>query len=369
MATDKTAAAAVVAAPPEGPPEPGGSDPAGERGYSIASIPEKGLGVVASRHFKLGDRIMLEKALVTFRLWGDLPADTKVAALPPSDRAKYFGLHDRQASAAGEPKSAEGIRQTNALPLGSTQGDAYGTSGEATEMGVFYECSRINHSCRPNAQNQWCSRLGSMTIHAIDDIKPGEEITISYTPDVMTSAERRQRLLTRFGFLCTCSLCSSSPQAIEASDRRLRRIKALDDSLLRVTDVRRAKADARTLLSLYQEEGLKSPTLFSRTYYDLYSLSMKQDHDLVVKSWELMVLGCGEEGDYAVEMWQNIPERERLARPQLRDSHCFICGVTSSSGCGSCGRVKYCCREHQVQHWREGHKSACTRTGTAKKCR
>ncbi|XP_034249089.1 programmed cell death protein 2 [Thrips palmi] len=39
---------------------------------------------------------------------------------------------------------------------------------------------------------------------------------------------------------------------------------------------------------------------------------------------------------------------------------CAACGNSGSSHCGRCKKVKYCSRNHQVLHWRDHHKQACT---------
>lgn len=38
---------------------------------------------------------------------------------------------------------------------------------------------------------------------------------------------------------------------------------------------------------------------------------------------------------------------------------CVLCGVAGcTQQCGKCG-VHYCCRQHQVYHWKNGHKKIC----------
>lgn len=37
---------------------------------------------------------------------------------------------------------------------------------------------------------------------------------------------------------------------------------------------------------------------------------------------------------------------------------CCVCGVKASSKCSKCN-VFYCCRDHQVAAWRNGHKESC----------
>jgi len=68
----------------------------------------------------------------------------------------------------------------------------------------------------------------TVSVAASKEIEPGEEITISYIPVGQTSEDRKQAL-GRWGFNCTCSLCSASRQEIEASDARRRLLYSLRD--------------------------------------------------------------------------------------------------------------------------------------------
>ena len=52
---------------------------------------------------------------------------------------------------------------------------------------------------------------------------------------------------------------------------------------------------------------------------------------------------------------------------RVRHASCAVCGTTRStmggvlSTCGTCESVAYCCREHQVFHWKQGgHKQQCS---------
>lgn len=41
------------------------------------------------------------------------------------------------------------------------------------------------------------------------------------------------------------------------------------------------------------------------------------------------------------------------------NGHCVVCGETGRARCAQCGVTVYCGREHQVQHWKDGHKQQC----------
>jgi hypothetical protein len=59
--------------------------------------------------------------------------------------------------------------------------DVYGTH-HTGELGIFPQCARLNHSCRPNAIRA-TDDSGIMSVIAQRDIQIGEEITISYLQD------------------------------------------------------------------------------------------------------------------------------------------------------------------------------------------
>ena len=46
--------------------------------------------------------------------------------------------------------------------------------------GIVLTASRMNHSCLPNVHHHFNTALGRLTVHALRDIKSGEEIETSY---------------------------------------------------------------------------------------------------------------------------------------------------------------------------------------------
>ena len=66
----------------------------------------------------------------------------------------------------------------------------------------------MNHSCRPNCDV--FQRGDALFVYALNAIARGEEITISYEPNIrkmLSTKERRSFMLKEFGFLCCCQEC------------------------------------------------------------------------------------------------------------------------------------------------------------------
>jgi SET domain-containing protein len=187
-------------------------DSATSKLYISTPILGKGQGLIAVQDISKGTRFLSEKPLFQIQSFGsELPViekeiERKFNLLSQYDQRAFFSLHN---STPGDSYPLTGIVKTNALSLGP--GSSVG--------GIFPMISRINHSCRPNTQHTWNTSIEHETIHAIRDIKKGEEITISYNLGG-PSQPRMQRLKRSFGFDCTCDLCSLADEALEISDAR-----------------------------------------------------------------------------------------------------------------------------------------------------
>jgi hypothetical protein len=109
----------------------------------------------------------------------------EVKCLNDDQQRTFFDLTNIYGNAHSQ---SLGIARTNVLPLGSN----------ASSGGLFLEASRINHSCRHNAQNTWNENIGRLTIHALRDIEAGQEITVSYLASTSEYAERQRFLKEKF---------------------------------------------------------------------------------------------------------------------------------------------------------------------------
>jgi hypothetical protein len=78
-----------------------------------------------------------------------------------------------------------------------------------TGTGLYSKYSKLNHSCVPNTTN--VSRGVEVLVYACRNINCGEEITTSYleTNELLLSTRKRAKKLSKYLFICSCSLCST----------------------------------------------------------------------------------------------------------------------------------------------------------------
>ncbi|KAK1749818.1 SET domain-containing protein 5 [Echria macrotheca] len=239
--------------------------------YRIQAVPGKGQGMVATSKIPRGTRILSEAPAITTP--GGLEhqigrfqtiISRQLDKLDDQTRHRFYALHNNY---EGVFPPIAGIFKTNALPLGH----------KASEGGIFLEASRINHSCKNNAENTWNKTLGKLTIHAVRDIQPGEEITISYVDAFKSYDERQHHLQTGFGFSCDCERCSASPAERRHSDQRLRRLATLEkevgDGVGIVATPLSCLWKTREMLRLLREEVM-TESCFPRVYFDAFQVAI-----------------------------------------------------------------------------------------------
>ncbi|KAI1326524.1 hypothetical protein F5Y16DRAFT_400220 [Xylariaceae sp. FL0255] len=94
--------------------------------------------------------------------------------------------------------------------------------------GIFSTWGLLHHSCNPNAAWQYDKELGKMRVVAIADIAKGEEVFISYIPDILMTRLDRMKSLH---FNCDCPACNLSPQEQKRSDLRRQLIANIMQSI------------------------------------------------------------------------------------------------------------------------------------------
>jgi hypothetical protein len=106
---------------------------------------------------------------------------------------------------------------------------------------VFYNISRINHSCDPNAAYHWDPDAnkgrGQGKIHALTRIPANQEITVCYLKELDfllgSRRDRLHQLRTTWKFTCSCGVCNqpADQDAPGADDPQRAMLEALHDSL------------------------------------------------------------------------------------------------------------------------------------------
>jgi len=92
--------------------------------------------------------------------------------------------------------------------------------------GLWPDLARVNHSCFPNAEV--VRRGKERLLVVVRSIERGEEVTHSYLHSLMGKKARQEVLQNRWGFLCTCTLCSLPEQSRVEQDKQRAQFRAAD---------------------------------------------------------------------------------------------------------------------------------------------
>nr|XP_015207457.1 PREDICTED: histone-lysine N-methyltransferase SMYD3 isoform X1 [Lepisosteus oculatus] len=83
------------------------------------------------------------------------------------------------------------------------------SDGELQEIGVglYPSMSLLNHDCDPNCVIVFQGRR--LFLRAIREIRPAEELTVSYIDVLVPAQERRTQLQNQYCFVCECQQCDT----------------------------------------------------------------------------------------------------------------------------------------------------------------
>jgi hypothetical protein len=107
---------------------------------------------------------------------------------------------------------------------------------------VALQIARINHSCVPNVAVAWNSSLEMYTVHAIRDIKKGNEILYSYVY-IPEPRDKRQERLRMWEIDCNCWACAFVRVDMEEQKQQA----IAKDKLTRSTIQRRSTGELNVL--------------------------------------------------------------------------------------------------------------------------
>eukprot|EP00755_Sulcionema_specki_P003899 Sspe_Gene.3953::Locus_1320_Transcript_1_1_Confidence_1.000_Length_2410::g.3953::m.3953 len=191
----------------------------------VATVPGRGRCYVAGKEYAAWERILAEDPAVHlvfdptkgsryYQMWEQWGEAEGTKGLQHAALGDDIADTIRNDVIANHPEFADGAPRGRELSqLVRTVSVAYfngfgGLVDEHHEMvRVFPTISFCNHSCRPTAAVVPADGI----LHALTEIKEGEEITISYldAEDLLLPRDRRRELLAkRWGFQCTCDRCT-----------------------------------------------------------------------------------------------------------------------------------------------------------------
>ena len=198
--------------------------------YKVTKIEGKGLGCVAVSNIKKGSLILIVNPQLCVETEETEGSSIWIKSLLKSfyqmnlaDQHEFMTLYNKFNNFQNFQNSEEilaKVIQICKLEIGKIEQDPekaeeilkicgiYSTN--SFEDGVCFKISRFNHSCQPNAA--LINVNGQDQLRAIENIKAGKEINLSYLGQfggLRNRKYRRQNLLKRWSFFCSCDLCEN----------------------------------------------------------------------------------------------------------------------------------------------------------------
>ncbi|KAH6848097.1 hypothetical protein B0I37DRAFT_310334 [Chaetomium sp. MPI-CAGE-AT-0009] len=227
--------------------------------YELRDIPGKGKGLIATRKIPRGQVFMVDYAAVV--------ADTKlprsvrqaqgrrllseaIERLPAADEVLSLA---RSSPDPDNVPASEDVMTTNAFGV-EISGKGYMALFPRIAASLPHPAPQhihITNTYPTSAITRFNATTLSNTAMAFHDILPNEELTISYSEFGLPSTARRQSL-RKWGFTCTCALCSLPADELAASDERRRRVSRLGKEVIELVE-HGGREDLRTAAELYSE--------------------------------------------------------------------------------------------------------------------
>jgi hypothetical protein len=312
----------------------------GNAHFTIASVHGKGLGIIANHTLAAGDRVLSELPLLSVSTNRDADAAIRrsVAALSVRDRATFRALSsggmDGGVAAGMAGGVPDGAARTAAASwdVGIWRSNAYrldtGESPDGSKTAACFALAcRFNHSCVPNCHIDWNSDTGEQTVQAVRPIASGDELTVSYIDAGLDHAHRASMLSSKFGFTCTCGLCSHPVGAARvASDTRQRRIAQLEGLIARRANPHAVGGHVEERISLLTAQG--QPAIWAKA--DMLSAVIASNDvgerhtagEWVARGREASRIACGTDSS-EFKMYDEFHTRHlEEAREEARNAAC-----------------------------------------------
>jgi len=266
-------------------------------GTEVRPVDGAGLGVFALRRFSRGDRILSEAPLVQWTseanahgLHDFAPLEKMVDELDAPAQWSFFALCQSEAL-YGRDRSVRGVWSCNAYPTPRGDGLTPVDAGNIRRSAVFAHICRINHACHPSCHIAWNDGLGTMTVHALREIAPGEELSVAYMggDTLGTRSSRQAHLRSTYDFACRCGVCSLTGAALAASDTRQRRLAEIHTQLARLPP--HVPALVEELQQLHADEGM--PLIWAKSPIFAALLVCRRARDLTgAMAWARKGASC-----------------------------------------------------------------------------
>ncbi|KAI0088720.1 hypothetical protein BDY19DRAFT_949358 [Irpex rosettiformis] len=197
--------------------------------FEVRNLLGKGKGIVALRNIQRGELLLKEKPLfvVPSAISHTSPGAlilSSLARLTHSQRQSFYNLSYVHLPENLEPDTPQ-YNDELALAIFQTNAVSAGSDG----VGIFPRMARLNHGCSKafNVVYSWRENERAIVVHALKDIKQGQELLTTYTDTKRPRSERRQLLEAHYGFTCQCSVCSLLEAESRKSDERLSKMATL----------------------------------------------------------------------------------------------------------------------------------------------
>ncbi|KOO31953.1 egl nine-like 2 [Chrysochromulina tobinii] len=214
-------------------------------GMELCPIPDKGLGLIATRAFAPGERLIAEAPLVLWESARGADGEHKwsvleelVEALPAGSRRAFDGLMDKYAP-DDQFKTARGIWNTNAFRTEDVLGDGKAAQCDGVERSAVFR------------------------------------VTIAYVAGAEAGgrASRQAHLQAKYHFGCVCDVCELRGTAQQASDDRFERLACIHKTLSSVPPLE-LEATVAESVALLNAEGL--PLVWAKAGMLLVIVQLKQ---------------------------------------------------------------------------------------------
>ena len=158
------------------------------------------------------------------------------------------------------------------------------------KSGIFKTISRCNHCCIPNARYFWNIIEKQMYLIALKDIKPNEEITISYGNTYFIPKILRQNHLRNWNFTCECPDCKNN--LTEEIRLKLYHLNNYFETNCSNENFNGALTNLNEMLKVIKGSILDEPCIKSIIYYDIFQVLMFQNKYDIAQLYLKKYLEC-----------------------------------------------------------------------------